>query len=68
MTPSVSHDWKEETIEAKARWYQSPSDEERMDLLSEFTDFVLEMNPEILERRNAESTRRGLLVLRKENA
>ncbi len=66
MKPYISHDWNEETIESKARWFQSLTDEQRMDYLCEFTDFVLDFNPKLLERRDAESTRRGLLVLRKE--
>ena len=32
--PSISHDRQEETPEAKARWFQSLSMSERMDLLA----------------------------------
>ncbi len=36
MIPSISHDRNEETPEAKARWFQSLSLSERMELLCAF--------------------------------
>jgi len=51
-------------MEAKARWFQSLSLEERMDLLCEFTDMVLENNPNIAEVGRAESTPGRILVVR----
>ena len=47
-TGTLSHDWQEETIEAKALWFQSLSFTERMDLLCWFTDLILLTNPRIL--------------------
>ncbi len=52
--PGVSHDRQQETPEAKARWFQSLSLAERMDLLCEFTDLVLENNPEIVRAKEAQ--------------
>ena len=37
-TKPISHDRRDESIEAKARWFQSLSLPERMELLCEFTD------------------------------
>lgn len=50
----VSHDWQQETLEAKARWFQSLSLRERMEYLCCITDLVLENNPRIMDLKNAE--------------
>jgi len=55
VQPAISHDLQEETPEAKARWFQSLSLAERMDMLCSFTDFVLSVNPHIVESRHAQS-------------
>lgn len=54
MTPSVSHDRQEETPEAKARWFQSLSLEERMDYFCAVTDLILENNPDIVNTKDAQ--------------
>ena len=54
LTGTLSHDWQEETIEAKARWFQSLSFTERMDLLCWFTDLVMVANPQIKELKDAQ--------------
>lgn len=54
MEKSVLHDWDQESPEAKARWFQSLSMEERMDLLCEFTDLALAINPDLQERKRAQ--------------
>ena len=51
---AVSHDRQEETIEAKARWFQSLSLAERMDVLCFFTDLILANNPQIVEKKDAQ--------------
>jgi len=51
---TISHDWQEESIEAKARWFQSLSLEERMDMLCWFTDLMLTANPKIVEQKDAQ--------------
>ena len=51
MNSHISHDRREETPEAKARWFQSLSLEERMDYLSEITDLILENNPQIIQAK-----------------
>ncbi len=51
----ISHSWDEETSEAKARWFQSLTIEERVQLLCEFTDLALSLNPSLLqEKKRAE--------------
>lgn len=60
---TVSHNRDEETPEAKARWFQSLSVEERMDYLCFVTDLVLENNPAVLKTKNAQSVTGRIRVL-----
>jgi hypothetical protein len=60
---TLSHDWQEETIEAKARWFQSLSLAERMDLLCWFTDLILTTNPRIMEQKDAQPIEGRIRVL-----
>jgi hypothetical protein len=53
---SVSHDWGEETPEAKARWFRSLPLADRMQLLCELTDLALSVNPALPEKNRAQST------------
>jgi hypothetical protein len=62
--PAISHGYQEETIEEKARWFQSLSLQERMDLFCEYTDLILELNPKIMEEKDAEPIAGRVLVLR----
>ena len=52
MKQSISHSRTEETPEAKARWFQSLSLTERMELLCMYTDLILSANPAILESKD----------------
>jgi hypothetical protein len=63
MEQSVSHNRQQETLEAKARWFQSLSLAERMELLCAFTDLVLENNPKIASAKDAQSSPGRILVL-----
>jgi uncharacterized damage-inducible protein DinB len=65
MTGGVSHDWAEETLEAKARWFQSLSVQERAEFLDDWTELALAADPDIADRKHAEPTREGVLILRK---
>jgi hypothetical protein len=61
---SISHDRADETPEAKARWFQSLSLEERMNVLCSLVDLALQNNPELAERKtNAQSTQGRVRVL-----
>ena len=64
MNTKISHDFQEETPEAKARWFQSLSLSDRMDMLCSFTDLILNNNPRIVERKNAQSITGRIRVLR----
>ncbi|MBX3059400.1 MAG: hypothetical protein KF770_23260 [Anaerolineae bacterium] len=64
-TRSVTHDWQDESDEAKARWFQSLSLSERMDMFCWFTDMVLSANPGIVEQKDAEPIAGRILVLTK---
>lgn len=65
MTNIISHSRHYETAEEKAKWFQSLSLEERMDMLCSFTDMILENNPEILELKNVKPTSERFRILRK---
>jgi hypothetical protein len=43
MNKTISHNRKEETPEAEARWFQSLSLTERMDLLCAFTEMEIKV-------------------------
>ena len=46
---SISHDWQDETLEAKARWFQSLSPPERLDMFFSLMDLILEINPAVAD-------------------
>ena len=60
----ISHDPSEESPEAKARWFQGLSIEERMRLLVEYTDLLLTVNPKLLEIDDAEPPQGRFRILR----
>ena len=49
----VSHDPAEESIEAKARWFRTLTPEERMRMLAEWTELVLQNNPRLIGVKDA---------------
>jgi hypothetical protein len=63
MNEGVSHSRADESFEAKARWFQSLSVAERMNLLCEFTDLVMENNPRVAETGRAQSSTERIRVL-----
>jgi len=65
MNPSISHDRQEETIEAKARWFQSLSLAERMEIFCAYTDLILSVNPKIVEQKDAQPIAGRVRVLSK---
>ncbi len=54
MKEFISHDRSEETPEAKARWFQSLTLSERMEIFCEITELILSLNPRVAEKKNAE--------------
>ncbi len=54
MDKAISHDRNDESAEAKARWFQSLTVSERMEMLCSFTDMALTANPTLQERKHAQ--------------
>jgi hypothetical protein len=50
-------------MEAKARWFQSLSLEERQELFCNITDIILENNPKIVQEKDAQPIKGRVLVL-----
>ncbi len=65
MSKTISHDRRDETMEAKARWFQSLTLMERANLLCQFTDMILFANPTIVEKKDAQPIAGRVLVLSK---
>ena len=63
MEKDILHSFKDEIPESNARWFQSISINERMDMLCSFTDMILDNNPSIVERRDAKSATGRIQVL-----
>lgn len=64
MAFSISYSREDESMEAKARWFQSLTLEERMAYFAALTDLILENNPAILEKkRHAKPITRNYIVL-----
>ena len=61
----LSHDRQEETPESKAKWFQSLSIQQRMELLCGFTDLILSTNPHIKEKLRAQPASGRIRVISK---
>ena len=59
----ISHDFKDETIEAKVRWFRSLPVTERMEMLCAFTDLALELNPDLTGKKDAQSIKGRIQIL-----
>ena len=64
LKSGVFHDRELETVEAKSRWFQSLSLEERMEYLCEITDLILESAPRAVGRKHAEPVAGRIRVVR----
>lgn len=65
MHLSISHDRNLETPEAKARWFQSLTMEERAEVFCSFIDLILALNPGIVEQKDVKPVPGRIRVLRK---
>ncbi len=63
MEKTISHDRQDETIEAKARWFQTLPVSERMEMLCLFTNLILAVNPRIVEQKDAQPVEGRVRVL-----
>lgn len=67
MRPRISHSRDEETPEAKARWFQSLTIDERAQVFDEFMSLILEANPGLLKKKEIDYPGRQVRVLRVED-
>ncbi len=65
MTGSISHDKRDESMDAKARWFQSLSLEERMNVFVAFTNLILENNPDIVKQKYVRPASERIRVISK---
>jgi hypothetical protein len=64
MKKQITHNCQDETIEAKARWFQSLSIQERVELLDMYTAMILEMNPKIADQKRVYPTNGRVRVVK----
>ena len=67
MPSGISHDRSDESLEAKARWFQSLTLAERMDVFCEMTDMALSLRPDLAEKDlpdDAQQAKKRIQVLR----
>jgi len=62
---SILHGHNEESMEAKARWFQSLSIEQRAENLCKFTDLISAVNPKILDKKDVKHIEERIQVLSK---
>ena len=54
---------KDETIEAKVRWFRSLPLSERMEIFCNITDLAMEINPKLPDRKDAQQTKGRVRIL-----
>lgn len=59
----ISHDMNDESIEAKVRWFRTLSLSERMEMLCNFNDLALELNPDLAGKKDAQSIKGRVRIL-----
>ncbi|MGD9160011.1 MAG: hypothetical protein PVG39_16470 [Desulfobacteraceae bacterium] len=62
---NISHNIKEETIERKTIWFRSLPVSERMEMLCNFTDLALEINPDLAGKKDAQQAQGSIRILSK---
>jgi hypothetical protein len=62
---NISHDFHEESIEEKVRWFRDLPLSERMDIFCEYTDLALELNPALAEKKDAQPIEGRIRILSK---
>lgn len=65
MKPSIAIGYQEETLEAKARWFQGLTIQERLDVFSDFMDLALALNPSLLDFADVQSVPGRVEVLKR---
>ena len=64
MLKSISHDRADESMAAKARWFQTLSIEERLEFMCELIDLALEVRPQLAEPADATRAEESLRIVR----
>jgi len=59
----ISHNIDDESIEAKVRWFRTLPLSERMEMLCNFTDLALELNPDLAGKKDAQPTKGRVRIL-----
>jgi len=59
----ISHNFDDESIEAKVLWFRALPISERMEMLCNFTDLALAINPDLAEKKDAQPTKRRVRIL-----
>jgi hypothetical protein len=59
----ISHNINDESIEAKVRWFRTLPLTERMEMLCNFTDLALELNPDLAGKKDAQPTKGRVRIL-----
>ncbi len=63
---TLLHAWNDESIEAKTRWFQSLSMEERLQVWGEFMDMILSINPRVARQNvHVDSTAKHIRIISK---
>lgn len=65
MELTIKHDREQESLEAKAKWFQSLSVDERMEVFCNFTDMALSINPNLKDKNCAQPIKGRVQVLSK---
>jgi hypothetical protein len=65
MEKSVSHNFDDESLEAKTQWFKSLSIQERIEMFGWFVDMALAVNPSIMEHKDAQPVVGRIRVLSK---
>ena len=63
MEFKITHNRSDETIEAKVKWFRTLNLSERMDLLCAYTDLVLELNPQLPDKKHAQQAKRRIQII-----
>ena len=61
----ISHDIKDESIEAKVRWFRALPLSERMEMLCNYIELALEINSELAEKKDAQPAKGRVRILSK---
>ena len=61
----ISHNINDESIEAKVLWFRTLSISERMEMLCNFTDLALDLNPDLAGKKDAQPTKGRVRILSK---